>query len=298
MSTKQRKRPVIFGEVLFDRFPDGTTVLGGAPFNVAWNLHAFGQAPVLISRIGDDALGNRISAMMTEWSMDTRFVQVDTLHPTGTVNVSFHGSEPSYDIVADSAYDFIEPVDSSAFDAAAILYHGSLAMRGAISGRTLKAIVMRTTTPRFVDVNLREPWWQRQEVLDLLRGAAWVKLNELELAMLDPSDTSAADAGSDLWRRYELQGLILTRGSKGAEILSADSNISVMPERATQVIDTVGAGDAFASVVLLGLIQEWSLQSTLERAQSFASAVVGLRGATVMDMSFYKDFARAWRLND
>ena len=44
----------IFGEVLFDCFPDGREVLGGAPFNVAWHLHAFGQSPVFVSRVGDD----------------------------------------------------------------------------------------------------------------------------------------------------------------------------------------------------------------------------------------------------
>ena len=35
-------RAIIFGEVLFDTFPDGTAVLGGAPFNVAWHLQGFG----------------------------------------------------------------------------------------------------------------------------------------------------------------------------------------------------------------------------------------------------------------
>ena len=34
-------RPVVFGEVLFDCFPDGSRVLGGAPFNVAWHCQAF-----------------------------------------------------------------------------------------------------------------------------------------------------------------------------------------------------------------------------------------------------------------
>jgi len=37
----------IFGEVLFDQFPDGQQVLGGAPFNVAWHLQAFGLHRVL-----------------------------------------------------------------------------------------------------------------------------------------------------------------------------------------------------------------------------------------------------------
>ena len=49
-----RARPAVFGEVLFDCFADGTRVLGGAPFNVAWHLQAFGEAPLFVSRVGDD----------------------------------------------------------------------------------------------------------------------------------------------------------------------------------------------------------------------------------------------------
>ena len=41
--------PVVFGEVLFDIFPDGAKHLGGAPFNVAWHLQAFGDQPLFLS---------------------------------------------------------------------------------------------------------------------------------------------------------------------------------------------------------------------------------------------------------
>jgi hypothetical protein len=53
-------RPVIFGEVLYDCFPDGEAVLGGAPFNVAWHLQGLGLSPLFISRVGDDPLGHRV----------------------------------------------------------------------------------------------------------------------------------------------------------------------------------------------------------------------------------------------
>ena len=53
-SIEAAERPLIVGEVLFDVFPDGSRVLGGAPFNVAWNLCALGADPLLISRVGTD----------------------------------------------------------------------------------------------------------------------------------------------------------------------------------------------------------------------------------------------------
>ena len=47
-------RPIVFGEVLFDDFEDGPTVIGGAAFNLAWNLESLGLSPLLISRLGRD----------------------------------------------------------------------------------------------------------------------------------------------------------------------------------------------------------------------------------------------------
>ena len=64
MPESEGKRPIVFGEVLFDTFPDGSAVLGGAPFNVAWHLQGFGLTPVFISRVGDDARGRQVLAAM------------------------------------------------------------------------------------------------------------------------------------------------------------------------------------------------------------------------------------------
>ena len=87
---EEKMRPLIFGEVLFDHFPDGTAVLGGAPFNVAWHLHAFGLRPLMISRIGNDELGGRVQEAMQKWGMDCSGMQIrHCTHPTGTVQVTF-----------------------------------------------------------------------------------------------------------------------------------------------------------------------------------------------------------------
>ncbi|MGB5338517.1 MAG: PfkB family carbohydrate kinase, partial [Gammaproteobacteria bacterium] len=94
----------IFGEVLFDHFPDGKHVLGGAPFNVAWHLQAFGLTPRFISRVGADAEGESVLAAMRDWGMDTQAVQIDAQRPTGRVSVQIVDDEPAYDIVADCAY--------------------------------------------------------------------------------------------------------------------------------------------------------------------------------------------------
>jgi fructokinase len=287
-------RPIVFGEVLFDRFPDGAVVLGGAPFNVAWNLQAFGRAPLLISRVGDDDLGRDIRSRMQRWGMDTSLLQVDPSHPTGTVDVTIEDGEPSYEIVADVAYDFIEAADLRSIGDAALIYHGSLALRSAASRAAFEQLIETTGLPRFLDVNLRPPWWSAARVVALLGGARWVKLNEDELSSLAPQSRASDTSADEFRRRFELDAVILTRGEHGALCLTDAGAHTVRPSSGDRKVDTVGAGDAFASVVLLGLLEQWPLPTALERAQTFASAVVGLRGATSEDRGFYAGFTDAW----
>ncbi|MCU7863223.1 MAG: carbohydrate kinase family protein, partial [Candidatus Thiodiazotropha sp. (ex Lucinoma borealis)] len=96
--------------------------------------------------------------------------------------------------------------------------------------------------------------------------------------------------------RHDLEGIVVTLGEKGALALFRDeAPIQITPERNLNLVDTVGAGDALTSVILLGLILDWPIAITLERAQLFASAIVGQRGAVVTESAFYQTFLDAWQ---
>ncbi|MGE5155634.1 MAG: PfkB family carbohydrate kinase [Bdellovibrio bacteriovorus] len=290
----------VFGEVLFDRFPDGHAVLGGAPFNVAWHLQAFGERPHFLSAVGDDAPGRQIRQAMADWGMDMDGLGTDPEHATGEVVVSLEGGEPSYDIRPDRAYDQITP--PAAGPGCDLLYHGTLALRGARSAQTLTSIRSGGIGQIFLDVNLRDPWWTREQVLGLVDGAHWVKLNRDELDLLQGGE--AAERSQDLAARaaafreaHGLQGLILTLGAEGALGLDGElAPVTVTPPGNVQVVDAVGAGDAFAAVSILGLSHDWSLADTLERAQAFAARIVGQRGATAADPLLYAPFIEQWGL--
>jgi fructokinase len=286
-------RPCIFGEVLFDHFPDGRRVLGGAPFNVAWHLQAFGEQPFFVSRVGADTEAASIRTAMQHWNLDTSGLQTDERLPTGRVQVSIHDGEPAYDIVHPSAWDAIEP--PAATPEISLLYHGSLALRDDASRRAWRSL--RDSRPGlvFVDVNLRPPWWRREQVLRDIDGAHWVKLNRSELDRLAPGQTALRTRAELLVGDMGLQGLLLTDGDRGASVLTdAGDYFEARPARSLMVVDTVGAGDALASVMVLGLVRGWPLEVSLVRAQAFASALVGCRGATVQDRNFYTPFTDEW----
>jgi fructokinase len=291
-------RACIFGEVLFDHFPDGRRVLGGAPFNVAWHLQAFAASPFMVSKVGEDEDAAAVKSLMSDWRMDRGGIGVDPSLPTGRVRVQFKQNEPSYDIVHPSAWDAIEvPARLPRFS---LLYHGSLALRSAESRRSCEALREQAAVDQaivFVDVNLREPWWNRSEVLQSLKEADWVKLNSEELDVLAPGSAQPELRAGTLLESFGLSGILLTHGSRGAVLLTAGGDrLEAKPEPGVQVRDTVGAGDAMASVMILGLLQGWDLKSSLDRAQELASAIVGRRGATVPERSFYHQFMRSWSL--
>lgn len=292
-------RPVIFGEVLFDCFAGGHDILGGAPFNVAWHLQGFGQQPLLISRIGDDALGEQVMQRMQAWGMDTAGVQRDPTYPTGRVNIVQQGASHTFDILPDQAYDHIDA------DAArrvlldvnvALLYFGTLARRMPESAAAMDQL-QEQGYPIFVDVNLRPPWWQRNDVEALLRQARWFKLNDEELRELQGVEPGReAEAARTMLDQCGLEMLVFTRGALGATLLTRDEEVSGRPPPVRQMVDTVGAGDAFSSVVILGLLNGWPLEQTLQRALAFGSRISEQRGATALDGDLYEQYQESWGL--
>ena len=291
MANKQQQCIGVFGEVLLDEFPDGSRVLGGAPFNVAWHLQGFGLAPRLVSRIGADANGRTVTQAMERWGRDTGAVQVDAERPTGTVGVTIVDGEPRYDITTGAAWDAIADPGLATCD---VLYHGSLALRSADTARALAACKAATRPGLiFFDVNLRSPWWSPEQVRGLLADADWLKVNEEELAILR-SDSPGEER--KLLNRYDLQGLIITRGARGAELHTASgAHYQALPELDASVVDTVGAGDAFSAVMLTGLVERWPLDDCLRRAQQLAAHVVSRRGAIAEEPDYYASLVREWR---
>ena len=295
MSDPGNTVPVIFGEVLFDCFPDGNSVLGGAPFNVAWHLQALGLSPLMISSVGDDALGDDVRSAMQGWNMDTSGLQLDPAHPTGSVDIEFHEGEPRYTIVEQRAYDHIRASDLPGLPPHCLLYHGSLALRNAVSGQALSALKAKHTGTVFMDVNLRDPWWERQGVLALADEADWVKLNEDELTQLGEAAGDLESQARAFVGRHALTGLVVTLGARGALALTGEGvHAKAAPPEMLEVVDTVGAGDAFTSVLILGIIRGWPLDVTMQRGQQLASLIVGRQGATVHDREFYRAVLADW----
>lgn len=290
-------RPAIIGETLFDTFSDGRRALGGAPFNVAWNLRGMGLDPLFLSAVGDDADGTEIKERLRSWGVDQAWFQTVPGKKTGEVQVTLRGGEPTYEILRDRAYDYLRtPVDASDRTDVALLYHGSLAWRSEMTRQAIRETRASLHVPVFVDVNVRKGCFDESWLPDLLGGAEWAKLNQDELsriAMRDLVDDAAIEDAVEILRdRFGCRNVWLTRAERGAYgfIFDAQGRRRTLHAPAPpvpQMADAIGAGDAFSAVAIAGALRNEDPEITLRRAVRFAAKVCGIRGAVSEDPDFY-----------
>jgi fructokinase len=217
-----------------DVFPD-RSVLGGAPFNVACHLRAFGMDPVLVTRTGSDTFHDRIINVMQDKGMDTVGVQKDTMHPTGQVAVHLKpDGDHHFEILDYQAYDFIDPVLSRLIGLNVrprLMYFGTLAQRHEISRRALASLLDSAPATRMADLNLRKPWYDTQTIKRSLERAHIVKLNETELECIARAlrirATDEKQQGAELVKKYKLEALLVTRGAQASWLFDKQGNFSV-----------------------------------------------------------------------
>ena len=282
---------LIAGEVLFDIFEDGSQVLGGAPFNVAWHLHGLGVNPLFVSAVGPDAYGDEARSAMQSWGMDITALQTDSHHPTGTVQVSLKNGIPSFEIVGDVAYDFIEPPQlNNRIENCKLMYHGSLAMRCPVTRQAIQQLRKDSGLPVFIDVNLRAPFWKKSFIVEIINGANWVKVNDEEILLLsDGGDKDLISCAQRFREKHDLQMLIVTQGAEGAFVVGENVIEKVEAAPIKKMVDTVGAGDGFSAMTIAGVLQGWDIRESLEAASLFASRICELRGALSKDRTFYDE---------
>ena len=282
---------VAYGEILWDLLPSGA-VLGGAPFNFAYRVNALGHRGVMASRLGRDDLGNRAFQVVEDQGLDTSCLQRDAEHPTGTVEVSFDERQnPRYRIIPDAAYDFIEPTENllDLVAGAECLCYGTLIQRRAVSRDTLYRL-LDGFTGRFalLDINLRPDCYTRESILESIRRANILKLNDSEGELLAEiygvrQAESLVDPGAfadGLFTRSDLLYVVLTLGEKGAFVASRDGQKVYHPAFSVQLRDPVGAGDAFTAGFIDSLLREQSLAEACRVASALGALVASQEGAT------------------
>lgn len=271
-----KKVVVGLGEVLWDMLP-GRKYLGGAPANFAYITNLLGDGAVVASRVGADDLGREATGRMESLGVPVTHVQCDANHPTGVVRVEVDTEGIArFEIEAPSAWDFFvwtEQWQVVAQKADAVCF-GSLAQRSEQSRETIRRF-LRATRPgavRVFDVNLRQPFYSREVLVESMKLADIVKMNDEEVPKVADliglgfvNEKSSAHQLIDL---YDLKLVCVTRGSRGSLLVSRTDACESEAIRIT-VADTIGAGDAFTAA----LVHEYLRGAPLARMNRFANRV-------------------------
>jgi fructokinase len=274
------------GEILWDLLPGGRQ-LGGAPLNFVFHCHQLGHVSAMVSRVGKDEPGTAIRTELRNLGLCDTFVQSDSQHPTGSVAVEIAADgQPTYQITPEVAWDYLawdDQLDLMIRQATAVCF-GTLAQRHAVTRETIhRALALVPTEFIVFDVNLRQSFYTREIIESSLAVSRWVKLNDEELgtlrALLDlPAGTDSQTLAA-LRSRYRLELACLTRGQLGCLVQTDEEEISV-PGRSVQVVDTVGAGDAFTAGLLVYALEGHDLADAAVFANRLAAKVAGSAGGT------------------
>jgi len=303
----QKQRITSFGEILFDVFPEYKK-LGGAPFNFIYHVKKITGEGNFISRIGDDENGKEIINFLKKNDISTDYIQVDSEHPTGTVNVKLGKDKiPEFQISANAAWDYIEQNELTkklVEQETDILYFGTLSQRNQVSKTALESLFPDNIQSYgkkikyFCDVNLRHHFYSKEIIEKALRVSDLFKVNSDELKIISQiifdSELQIEPAVETIMNQFNVSLMCVTMGEYGAFL--ADKNSSNRDKQpASRLVDTVGAGDAYAAIMCLGYSRNWSVHKINSIALEFASEVCGIEGALPKDDYFYRRYKREFQ---
>lgn len=266
-----RKKPIIvgIGELLWDRLPAGIKV-GGAPVNFVYHATQVGGQGHVITAIGPDAEGEEILKELDKKHIDY-LVTRDT-HPTGSVQVELNEGIPTYLIAERVAWDYL-PLSADSIDlaeSADAVCFGTLAQRLPVSRETIQTLMSfgKEEAYRVFDMNIREPYYSKELIHDSLKLSNVIKMNLNELDVLRRLfDLGGSEEEIARWIIYTYghRIVIVTAGSSHSTIYTKDE-VSCIPTPRVEVVDKVGAGDAFCGAFITHLL----LGKSVAEAHRFA----------------------------
>jgi fructokinase len=280
---------VVVGESLVDVVDDPAgprETIGGSPLNVATTLAGLEVPTMLITQLGDDERARRIVTQIEEAGVELIAAPTPTGR-TATATVTLESGEATY------AFDIGWSLPHQELPQCDAVHVGSL---GTVlePGRNSVLDLVEQAWARDVfvsyDPNIRAPLvadpvqaWRDVEAL--AARAHLVKLSDQDVAVLHPG-ADAEDIGRSLLEGDRTEIVLLTRGGNGA-VAFVDDLVVRVPAAQIEVVDTVGAGDAFMAAALAVLLEDSAFGSygagvpkDRERLERMLRAAVEVAGIT------------------
>ena len=299
------KQITSIGEILFDVF-DEKQKIGGAPFNFIYHIIKLTGEGNFISRIGNDHLGNEVLEFFRQNKISSAYLQIDDVYLTGTARPELNNEKiPVWNIKTNTAYDFIEfnkEIEKLIDKKTCCIYFGTLAQREEKSRKTIQSLFNKKIK-YFYDINIRQNFYSKDIVELSLLKADVVKCNLDELTIIrelffKPADVlNQNETAEFIIKKFKIDLLCITLGEKGA-VLYKENDFSYYQTdvNPVNIVDTVGAGDAYAAILCIAYLKNWDIRKTNKLASEFAAEIIKIQGALPPNDSLYDYFKK--EMND
>jgi len=272
----------ITGVTSFDAY------VGGCPTNVSVGTRRLGLRSVLLTAVGDDQVGEFVTAFLDREQVDTRFIPrkpgrrtsavILTIQPPDKFPLTFYR-----DNCADRALTVDDVARAPVGDCRVVFLTGTGLSHEPSRAATFAAAAAARAAgvAVVVDIDYRADQWESASAFAdqmrlLLRAATLAVGTEEELAAASGSTDVAAGAAAVL--SSGIEALILQRGASGSTVFrpgAAPADVAPFP---IEVLNVLGAGDAFASGFLYGYLQGWPLERAARMGNATGAIVVTRHG--------------------
>jgi 2-dehydro-3-deoxygluconokinase len=250
----------------FERF------VAGAESNTAIGLARLGHRVAWISRVGDDEFGQCVLHAIQGEGVDVSNVRIDQQHPTGIYFKERRGAGITriYYYRADSAASHLSPEDLNPDIIGSAKYLHLSGITPALSQSCREAVLHAAETAQQASVkisfdpNLRLKLWSLDEAKkffhEVVSKVNFILLNEEEIQLL--TGESNIQKAAKLLIQQGPSRVIIKMGERGARSVSVSEVVHV-PALKVEVVEAVGAGDAFDAGFLSGQLRNWSAKQAL-----------------------------------
>ncbi|RKP57265.1 sugar kinase [Cohnella endophytica] len=271
-----------------------TRSIAGAESNVAIGLSRLGFKTRWISRLGADPFGDAIMSTLAGEGVDVSLTTRDNAYPTAIYFKEFKGyGDPNvYYYRKGSAMSRLTPrdVEASWLDNAKHLHvTGITPALGDETGNAIRLVMgqarERGMTISF-DPNLRRKLWSEEQARETL--LSMIPLCDIFMPGLEEAEFLVGERSESEYGAFFLgmgaKAVILKLGERGSIGFAGDRAIQAEPYPVSRIVDTVGAGDAFAAGFLSGFLEYGELEQgdglrkSLERANFMGSLATQYKG--------------------
>ncbi|RKU30246.1 5-dehydro-2-deoxygluconokinase [Candidatus Poribacteria bacterium] len=290
-------------------FPEITSFgafVGGCPTNISVGTRRLGLNSALLTAIGDDPVGEFLIKFLNEEGVETKYIVTKEGYRTSAVVL---GIEPPdrfpliyyRDNCADIELTIDDVIASPIVDSRAILISGTGLSKEPSRSATLFAIEQAKELERlvFLDLDFRADQWHDPRAYGIsirnilqniniaigteeeIKAASLYSISDLSI---EHSQISNPNIDGDLNTAISnildsgTEALVVKRGSDGAEIHLKTGEVIQSPPYPVEIYNTLGAGDAFASGFIYGILNEWDWEKAARLGNATGAIVVTRHG--------------------